>query len=400
LVRRDTLLTEPPVRHLLVLAGAVAVLGGCSVARTTSLAIAAIDTLPGGVIHVTNPGPGRWMDTSGWKLVLERTIHPAAGSPGELGEPSGVVASRSGDAFVMERKPAMIKHYGPNGDFLGTIGREGAGPGEFGDYGVLYIAHDTLVHQDAGHSRMSVFTTAGSYVRAWPSSQIAERDLVADTSGRIPIPASSETTKINSGHGVVRFGLDGSASDSIWYPPAPEPQVWRLKNERSDFGMLVPYVPDRVNLLDQGGRLIWGDQGKARFYYSRTGRDTVRIVDATLTAAPLPDSLRQSAYDDAVKRNAWLEGIARIADIPRTYPLWTAMVSDGANNLWVLLPGPRGEADHWQVFDPDGRLLGAVPAPFDHADRTFWTSDRVYVMTTAADGTPAIDVYRIVKGAT
>ncbi len=384
------------MRRALVLA---CVLSACSRPPSTPATSVVIDTLPGQVIRVRNTGPSGWTDTNGWKLVLERTLHPAPGAPGELGQPSAVVASSNGDIFVMEHKPVTINHYSADGTFIGTIGRAGAGPGEFHDYGVLYIAHDTLVHQDGSQSRLSSFTIAGKFITTWSSSPMAEHDLLADISGRIPVPANSGTTKLNSGHGVIRFRLDGSIADSIWYPSAPEPAVWRLKTDHADMGMLVPFAPDRVQILDRAGRLVWGDQSAGRFHYSTHGRDTVRIVEASFAPVPLGDLLRQATFDSAVARDKWVQGIAKLRDIPRTYPLWTAVVADGNNNLWVLLPGPRGTGDRWEVLDTDGRLLGAVPAPFDHADATFWTSDHVYVMQTANDATPEIAVYRIDKGA-
>ncbi|MBP9897908.1 MAG: hypothetical protein KBF28_06030, partial [Gemmatimonadales bacterium] len=65
-----------------------ALLAGCSLAaKDSALATAEIDTLPGGIIQVTNSGPTKWADTSGWRLVLEREIVPEEGSPGEIGNP-------------------------------------------------------------------------------------------------------------------------------------------------------------------------------------------------------------------------------------------------------------------------------------------------------------------------
>ncbi len=371
-------------------------MAGCVREHRSALVAPIVDSLSGGIVRVRNRGPSRWIDTSGWKLVLERTLHPATGSPGELIRPGAFVATEGGDLFVLDRKPPALKHYRADGTFVGVIGREGSCPGEYRDYGTLYIVGDTLIHQDAGQSRIATFTTAGQFLRSWTSSPMTETELVADDSGRVPIGAATGTTRISGGHGLIRFRLDGSVADTVTYPDAPEPKLWSLKNAHTDMGMVIPFSPDRVTALDRSGRLIWGDQSAYRLTVSRRGTDTTRMIESAAATVAIPDSIRQRTLLDAMKHHTWLRGIAKLEDIPREYPAWTSLTADGANNLWVLRPGPRGAGDHWDVFDSDGRLFGAVPAPFDHTDDTFWTRDHVYLLQQdGPDGTPAVLVYRI-----
>jgi hypothetical protein len=353
-----------------------------------------VEVLPGGVRLVRNAGPSDWADTNGWKLVLERTIAPADGSPGAMSGPRAIVADDSGRVFVLDRKPAVIKWYRADGSFGGTIGRQGGGPGEFSDYGWLYLAHDTLVHLDPGQGRMSAFTIGGSFVRSWVSLSRAANDQVADDSGRVPTPVRLAEGGINSGQGLIRYRVDGTVADSLWYPSALEPKLWSLRTATADMGMFVPFAPDRVAITDRAGRLVWGDQDRYRLLLSRTGRDTLLIIEATSKAFPIPDSLRQSTFSEAVARDAWLRPIARLDDIPETFPLWTALIADADNNLWVLRAGPHGDGDSFDVFAPTGTWRGSVPAPFHTVESTFWTRDHVYVLDDSDDG-PVIKVFRI-----
>lgn len=80
--------------HLALLAFATACGGAAPRVATTR-----IDTLPNGVVRVDNVAPSAWSDTSGWRLVEERTIAPADGDPGELGRPDGL-AMEIGRAHV------------------------------------------------------------------------------------------------------------------------------------------------------------------------------------------------------------------------------------------------------------------------------------------------------------
>ena len=73
-------------------------------------------------------------------------------------------------------------------------------------------------------------------------------------------------------------------------------------------------------------------------------------------------------------------------------------VLNGRNNIWVSLPGDRGPHSMFQVFNPDGVLLGNVPAVGGGKILDgFWIRDRVYVSDEDENGLPIIRVYRIVK---
>jgi hypothetical protein len=356
----------------------------------TSSPALTLDTLAGGIVRVVNH-PAAAAHIGAWQLVLERTIHPPAGSPGELMTPSEVVANDAGDLFVLDEAPAAIHRYNPDGGFVGLIARAGAGPGEIGS-GWMYMSRDTLVYQDGGQSRMTSFSLDGHPLRIWRTEAIAETGLLADDSGRVPVQIETDAT---GGQATVRYRLDSTVADTVRDPAGPESPTWSRKVGHSMMGTRIPFGADQASVFDRSGRLVFGDQSMARLIYSRNGRDTLLVVDLPLPLVPIPDSVRQAAYDDALRHSHWLTGIAHLDDIPTSYARWSAIVPDGNNNVWVLAPGPHGVADHWLVVGPDGRLISHVTAPFDDPDDAYWTRDRVYRIGTDAGGTPAILVYRI-----
>ncbi len=49
---------------------------------------------------------------------------------------------------------------------------------------------------------------------------------------------------------------------------------------------------------------------------------------------------------------------------PETMPAYADLLVDAEDNLWVEeYRRPGVEAARWQVFDPDGELLGAIETP-------------------------------------
>lgn len=305
-----------------------------------------------------------------------------------------VVSESRGEILVLDRGPAVIKRFRSDGTFLGTIGREGGGPGEFRNNGILYLVGDTLAHHDQNLGRLSIFTHEGAFVRATSGvSHFASR-LPADKLGRIPLPIDRALPNGRVQDGVARYGLDGTVADSLWYPPPFEARYWSVERAAFSGAMPIPFTPERVDRFDRAGDLIWGQQDEGKFVVSHGGTDTTRLIEAAFPALPASDLERQAAFDSAVARRDWLVGTARLEDIPSEHLRWKALEVDGAEHLWVRRPAtPTREV--WSVFDHDGRWLGDVPAPFGDVTSSYWGRERIYLLTVDSTGFPQIEIWRI-----
>ena len=381
----------------------LATVAACGAGKNVSTT-PAIDTLPGGIVRVTNKAPSQWTDTNGWKLVLERTIAPADSTAGQLNQPGGIVVDSHGRIFVLDRKPTLIKVYASDGAFTGTIGREGSGPGEFQQWGILTISRDTLYHHDPRQSRTQAFTTDGALIHGWVSPCCWQMPAAADDSGRTPVPGMlrPDTTSKSflAGAGYIRYHADGRVADTVIIPPQPEVKSWRVREKDNRMSMSVPLMPGMQSAFDRAGHYVWGQQGRYEIVISHNGLDTLRIFSSVAGTFPIPDSIRREEYDQAVKNNPMLKSVARFDDIPRYYPPWTSIVSDGDGNFWVIRPGARSDGDIFDVFSPEGVLLGHVPAPFHDRVLSFWTRDRVYtIQDDDASGVQSIKIYRIERPA-
>ncbi len=333
--------------------------------------------------------------------MLERTIRSAERGPGLFASPRNIVVTRGGEIVILDRRPASLMLFAVTGKLLRTIGRQGAGPGEYADFGDLRIVGDTLVVNDRGNSRMVLFTLDGKQLRTFPGVRGPARGA-ATTDGKIAVMeylAHPPSTPDNhyAGEGVRRYRTDGSVADSLFYPAAPRPRVWALKDATHDLGALIPFSPERVSPFDRDGHLIWGDQQNYRLVISSNGTDTLRLIESNAPLFAISDSLRQAELADVIKGSSWATSIAKLADIPTSFPRWTDVTTDASGNIWVLRPGANGPGSTFDVFTADGKLRGALPAPFASLDYSFWTSDRVYRIGETNDGQPSIEVWRMVK---
>lgn len=379
-----------------------AIMLACRSSRTEPSATnATIDSTPSGAIVTTNRAPTAWSDTSGWKLVLERVI--GAGGTDPLLTPHHIVVTASGDVVVLERNPPRMVVFDPEGNPLRTIGRQGAGPGEFASGGILMVVGDTLVHHDRNQARVQRFLADGSLIDGWPAPCCTSEPTRADTLGRIAIPAATRRREEHevpwAANGFIRFDGSGRLLDSLIPPLRPSPGTWTASRPEGGIASTqIPLATSWVHTLSPGGEWVHGNTNTYRFAFTTSGGDTLRLVEAPSVEWRVPDSVRQRLRDEIVAQNPALNAVANTADVPDVYPQWGALAIDGAGMLWVLATGVTGLGDHWLVFDPDGRWLGRVPAPFRSAVRMFWTADRLYAIVQGEpDGANEVRVYRIVR---
>ena len=354
-----------------------------------------VDTLPGGIVRAQSSGPTEWADTAGWRLVRELVIRPPEGSDSAFGREGMLVADEgTGEIYVLDRGPAVIKRFDRSGRVLGFIGRQGAGPGEFRDMGNLYLADSFLVHHDFLLGRFSVFTRDGRFVRTFGSTSLVGMELRADDRGRMPVVISEPRADGTPREGLARYRVDGSIADTLWYPELPEGRWWNVERGRVSAAHAIPFTTSSVSILDHDGAWVIGVGGAGRFIRARTATDTLRIIEVEFPTSAIPEAARRSVVDSLTTKFQWLVGTAKVEDVPTELPPWDLLEVDRAGDLWVRRQTGLGTW-RWSVLAPDGRWLGDVPAPFGDVTSSFWGKDRVYLLTENADGFPQVEVWRI-----
>ena len=380
----------------------LAACGGDS--ANTALTSPTIDTLPGGIVHVTNSGPTAWADTSGWRWVSVATINPAEGTLGELGEIGAMTIGDDGAVYALQLKPATIKVFGPDGTFLRDIGKEGDGPGELRS-GFLGIRGDTLLLQDSNNSRLTIFLTDGTFLKTAPSPCCYSWPrLTVDSAGRAWLPGPGNGDK--GSWYLVR--MDGTTSDTLLMQPLDDyrkAKTWTVtfKNGGNSMSMmmLAPLQPSTTFEPRIDGMIVSGHNGSYRFAVLRGATDTARIFEAPAATLPISDAQRDALFDkatnnsDEATRKALRES-AKKDDIPHTWLPWTHMSLDREGRLWVTLPGDAGEITRMQVFNRDGILLGDVPPPSTKMFGTSaWGRDRIAFLDQDDDDRPVIRTFRL-----
>lgn len=366
-------------------------LAGCQRAES---ALVTIDTLPGGAVQVTNAGPSEWSDTNGWKLVLERTVHPASIDDDWL-TVNALMLRPGGDIYVIDRSTPAIHHYGADGGLIGSLAQTGDGPGEIRQPTGAFVG-DTLVIEDTGNWRVTLMDTAGQVIRSFAAPCCLGGPPIGTTDSGSFWVATSLNDPDQVGRDLwIRITTTGEHIDSMVAPQAVRPVSWQITMPGGRARFSVPLAAqNRLSFLPDGS-VRYGATNATRFFTSRTGQDTTLIFGRSdLVAAPAPATLRDSLYDRRVSRNAALAAVASKSDIPETLPMWLQLSVDDAGNTWVDRSG-YGQPHLFDVYRPDGVLRGTVAAPFA-AGLMAWSEDRLAVVQHDDDGRASVAIYRVV----
>lgn len=300
-------------------------------------------------------------------LVIGALDGPA---PLVFGEVSRLADDRRGGIYVFDGQVPEIRHFDRTGEFVGTIGRAGEGPGEYEarSNGMVVDAAGVLYMHVWGKQSIVRFAEDGSPLEQWvfDSRFMTTRPgpwLYSDAPGRVLV-----TSQVDGEEALVVL-KDGEVTDTLvvpWLPGLPEERGGPYRVER-----YWSWHPDRYFVV-----------GVSDHYSLEAHRsDGVLRIQRDVEELPVdPDEA------DAVRRS--FEWMARQPQyrppegewLPSTMPPFRGITVARDGRIWVRRnthpievpvearpggPPPVGFAQPYlyDVFETDGTYLGEVRFP-------------------------------------
>jgi hypothetical protein len=372
---------------------------------------------------VRSVGSGEWGDTL--DLIEELRLGSVDGPPEELfGRVSALAVGPDETLFVTDLHGPTVRSWSAEGRFLGRLGGEGRGPGEYvePDAGLSVLSDGRLLLRDPPNGRINVYSTSGDVLTHWRHPGIrTSTPLFVDESDHMYnlVIASWHQDPGARVFGLARIDREGEVVDTIIPPGANyrNPMVTARRGDQSN-SVPIPFTPRYHWTLDRAGHFVQGLSDEYRIMLEYAGRPLVIERPSHRRAPVAPgeaDAERRSVRTNL--RNTDPSWDWTGPDIPDEKPPFRRLLSGRHGRVWVVVHQPArrvvdvetteaGErrAERWveplvfDVFEPDGTYLGAVRGP--ERGISFWASpvmdgDRVWAVTWDDLEVPYVVRYRI-----
>lgn len=341
-------------------------LGSCLPDAGSVATGAVMDTLPSGIVLVSNSADPSWPQGESWRVEEQFRLGTVHGAGPELfGSISHLKVDHEGRIWVFDGQAYEFRIFDADGAHLRTVGRRGGGPGEFSQVvGSAWAPDHKLWVFDPGNLRASVFDPDGSLSAAHPfnlrftyqpwAGTIDADGYVYKRERAAPFPSPDFF--------IVRY--DGSLSpvDSLPGPGHPEGrQMWIHREGNGTTGIRIPFSGDAIWKITPDGGMWIAVTDQYRLIRLDRDADTLRI--ATKPFDPIP--VTRPEVDSVFAGLTRYGNTPQRSDVPSNMPPVRDLVVDDEGNLWVfiLASGPE-EGRRVEVFDPSGVFLGALTLPF------------------------------------
>jgi len=359
------------------------------------------------IIVLAFAGVGRSPQQECAQLVEHGRIGSLDGPPEySFTEINSIAVTELGTVYVDDAHESSIREFGPAGEFVRWIGREGEGPGEFRSIAGVSVLPDgrlpdgRLAAWDRGNRRITVFAADGEYEEAVrtegvsPPYVFADRAFLTDASGRYYLrilarpPSFSADMSEMAGvrYGYLRLSPDGTVLDTLVAPLAMPAGLAESIVIHTWAGDRSPFSERVLDTVSPFGYLVAGNNGT----YSFSILDPAGTIEVEQTGF-------QPAEVKAEERAEWRARVAfaertsgrSFRDVPARKPAYKDLWVDLDGRIWVHRyseavdigePIPELWLDYFEgeepritwaepllydVYSADGQLRYCVQAPAD-----------------------------------
>ena len=288
-----------------------------------------------------------------------------------------VAVDDSGAVYACDYAANNIKRFDADGKFLGIIGKEGQGPGEFGSPLQIDVVRDRLIVWDSMNMRISLLSLEGEYIKSikWDRSQLGWPYLIRSLpEGKIGVEGriSFRRGKSRPDEWIIHlFSYDLDRLREV-----SRREVWARKNimnpelQRQQ-SIPIPFSPMIHWDMSPNGNVIIGysekyeieihdpNEGKSSMFsreyepveVSKEDREQYFAGMTFSTSVGGTVTTKQGAPDYVVKNT----------EFPRYKPAFDDILCDSEGNIWIHTPHKdREEGRLFDAFDEKGRFLNRV----------------------------------------
>jgi len=324
-----------------------------------------------------------------WNGVVDLTIDSLNGKNQEFGFVSGIAVDKAGRVFVADGRFSSLAAFDSTGRALYTVGRQGAGPGEFNRPCCLaFDPQGALWLRDTGNGRFSRFLVGdtGAAFRGqlvMPSADVGSyASLTFDQAGRLVDVGTMQAPR--GSNDIVRFHVDSSGevvrADTIAAPPDDSLSGRQIPRGNVTSYLYQPYGPAFLTAHAPGGGWARAVSSHDLVRWVVGGDTTHTVIVRRDVIGPALSARERAQADSQLTAEATRLGLAGSAvpfKVPGAKPPIKHIFFDQQGRLWVQLSMADGEENRADLYDTSGHRIAMAQWPLDIDLDNGYIGDRV-----------------------
>jgi hypothetical protein len=322
-------------------------------------------------------------------------------APDEFGKVSSAIMGPEERLYVADQLNQEIRVFDLEGDLVTRFGREGQGPGEFlSIYGIGWLG-DTLLILDYGNGRIGMTDPDGRW--------LGERNLAGRLTGspanlRFYPTGATETyavTLIADDRNValvyIRHTMEGEVDTIPLLDQDAYPDHSIMCSHAGGLSFFeIPFYPAPLQHPSPGGNLATAWSAEYRIAILDAAGDTVRVVEREAEPVRVTEEEWEAGladYREYVEEYGAGGCEPRLPNRPDSKPPLAEIFMDHLGRMWVEAARPEGRV--WEIFDPEGRLIGTMPViPDIERAAPFFGDSLLALVAQDTLEVPTVEVYR------
>ena len=317
-----------------------------------------------------------WGDSSRWSIDPEPLVDltlTGSGLDHEFYRARSMKQRPDGSLMIADGSSREVRLFSATGEFQGSFGGEGDGPGEFRRLQRIENAGDTLLA--LGDARVTVIAPDLQVIRTFNVDYFTA-DLHYLSGGTIlpeiqrpVLPTDGLAGLVRRPDPLVLVDLEGAHIDSVGETRGTEMYV--LVRDGSYVGAAPPFFAKRSHVAALGRNILRGSSDMVQLEELDASGNLVRILRIPgyplhLSAAQI-DAERSALLDRfAPGSTSVLKTVFEAVPASETRPAFTDILVDPSGAFWLQLYRGETEQDlpeEWLVLDADGTWLGTMRIP-------------------------------------
>jgi len=326
--------------------------------------------------------------------------------------PNSLAIDADGNVYVCDGDANHIKKFNKEGKFIETIGRSGAGPGEFGLPGLIEVSKDRLVLRESVNRRISVLNLEGKFIKGFRFSGANELPMQIRGLPGGQIIIEIEKTDFSNQKYPQECRIDLYSSDMEFIKTIYSRRLYRAK----------PIMKPRVVVPQPFNPMVhWDVSPEGKVVIGFSAKYEIEVFDPLdgkllsfshkYTPVKVNNKDKVDHFSKFQVREFKADGSSRIrigapdyiannTEFPKFKPAFNSILIDPEENIWVhTYKENRDEENrYFDVFDKEGqfinhvRILGEAGFPFFKAKIH---KNHLWQIETDEEGFHTVVKYRI-----